>query len=343
MRSLWLAAAFLTLGATSNAQSTTSPWGFDSKEGNTVFLHWGDTAAGRQLRGYDATHLGRPKVIRSLAFRRDGTSTTAGASRQLDVVLTVAETGMTIVDSRLTLGLPGGKVVFNKKKVSFPDWNKPTAKPPAKFDFVLPFNAPFVYRGRQPLAWDVNYTNPTVRPLARMDRDYTAPKRGVASIVGRGCSGFVHYLLLENNGSNAKLFGMRLSLEGRGGPANASAWLFLDFKDSKLTIPGFCTQLHALPTLQLPMTTTARGLIEHRYVSLPYIRAAEGVTFVTQLLAVDTAQRPVPLRISNACRAKMPANSSTISHDAAYAFSPNGHQARFRPHYWGGIPITQIK
>ena len=334
--------SLLVLCTTVAAQ--TSPLGFDRKEGNSLFFHWGSNAAGRQLRGYDASQLRRPKVIRSLAFRRNGTSANAGVSRQLDVVLTVAETGMSVINAVLTRGLPGGKVVFSKKKVSFPDWTQRTPSPPAKFDFVLPFSAPFIYRGLQPLAWDVVYTNPTVSGTAVMDLDRGSARTATGLVLGRACPPFGHVMRLENNGANAKNFGMRLRVFGTGAPPNALGWLFLDFKDSNLTLPGFCTKIHAFPTLQIPLKANARGVFEMHYISLPYIKAAEGVLFVTQLVAVDTSQRPVPLIISIARRARMPASTSTLSHDAAFSWSPGGGQSGIgQPHFWGGIPITQIK
>lgn len=328
------------LAASLPAQSKTSPLGLDAKEGNTVFYHWGGTT-GRQMRVYDNTQLKRPKVLRTLAFRRNGTATNAGGARKLDVKLVIAELDMTVISTDMDAPLPGGKTVLDAKQINFPDWSGGTQNPPAAFDFVLKLSAPLVLQNRKAFAWDLVYKNATVAASAQMDRDYQRALTATGQLLGTGCSGMTHGMRLENNGPGAKSYGMRLRLEAASAPPNAPGWVFVDFKDQNLRLSVVCTAVHALPQIQIPLKANASGAVPRTYVSFPHIPVAQGVTFVTQYFAIDAAIRPIPLRISNGRTATMPTNSTTAGHEACYGWRSNGRTASFL--FFGGCPITELK
>ena len=335
--------AVLLIASGIAAQSSTSPAGLDLREGNTTFWFW-SSSQGTQLRGYDATLPRRARLIRSVAFRRDGQTRGYGAARTLDVVLSLAETPLDVLDAQLLTALPRSIVVFNKTKVSFPDWSAPTPVPPAKFDFVLPLTRSFVYRGNAALAWDLRYRNPSVTSPAAMDREYMGPRGMISGVVEGGCRSFGHELVLENNGPGSRRFGMRMRVYALGAPPNSQGWLFLDFRITRTLVPGFCAAIRAFPTIQIPFRVTSAGFVEMRYFSFPYLKAAEGALFVTQMLAIDPGARPVPLRISDARVARMPANDTPGSLDAVYAWAPLGVKRSWGMwHYWGGAPVLQIR
>jgi hypothetical protein len=331
--------SLLAVAAPLTAQTTTSPRGFDAKEGNTVFFHWA-TATGRRLQGIDDGWRTRPRLVPGIAFRRDGAG--GSTARTLDIKVTMAECNMALVSSDLSRN-QHSNVYANSTLMSFawPDWSAAAVPPPAKFDATIKFPRPWVYTGAGALLWDVEYSNASSNSLSATDRDYTAPTTSAGTVLGTGCAGMAHDMRLENSGPGAPSFGMRIRFDGTS--ANRPAFLLLAAVDSNLTVPGLCTTLRALPILPLiPVgSTTPGGTLPAANVCFPYIAGLQGLPFVTQLLVLDPTQPGFPAKLSNGRRATMPSNASVAAHDAMYAWHTLGGSTTGTT--FGGSLVVDLK
>ena len=323
-----------------SAQGVTSPKGYDTTEGNMIFYHWNGT---RRFQQIDNTHKGTPFVVKSISFRRDGTGGGANATARtfnVSADMGYASWGVasTVMDDNFLAGTKTN--VFTYKSVSMPDWTAvPT--PPAAFDFTLVYDAMWPYTGTSALVWTVSYdSGPSGQ--AQTDRQYVAagPTSSAGTALGTGCiatgnaSAFGHTMTFSNFGASG---GMALTGGVTLAPASTPVTLFLDGVNSNLTIPGLCSVLYALPTIQLPLgTSSATGAITQRVYQVPYNAGIQGGTLFTQCMALDVGQPGYPIVVSNGRQTTMPAAPVGGGTECLYQWSTLP-TVTGSPTYGGGI------
>lgn len=314
--------------------SVTSPKGFDSKEGNTIFY----ASTNRRYQSLDNTNTGSVLPIKYLALRRDtGSASTAGAST-VDATLYMGEADMAVVNTDMDSNfLPGTrKTVFPKAQVNWPDWSSQTPSP-GPFDLRFPFagGSIFLYLGNNALVWDLTLENGT-NTGNRFDRDFTSPSRATGSSLGSGCSGFSLTSYAQSNGPGGGAYSMRFGAFARSGPANQPIALSLALKDANATVPGFCATLHAVPLAVVPLgVSDASGNTSATYLQTKFNSNFNGAQIYSQAFGPGA-----PLALSNGSSVAMPTSSATTGHEASYIWRSVGGTTTFLSA--GGSYIAQL-
>lgn len=287
------------------------------REGNAHFFVFGQA---RTIVGVG--ELPAAATIGQIAFRRDGQGT-QGLARSVDIKVTLSTGDLRILPTDLQ-NLHGSDkaTVVDRTQVRVPNWST-SAGAPAPFDFALKFSKPFAYKSGA-LIWQLDYGKATSFVQMRTDRQIAGSRFVNATRVGTGCAGSEHTMRLENSGSGMRSSAMRIRISGSKGLPNAPTWICLDFQASRVSVPGLCSRLYAVPTVFAPtFPLDATGSLPDVYLGFPYVKALEDQTIVTQLASLDTKQPGIPLRMSEGMQAKMPSNVQTSAVDAAYMwFNP---------------------
>ena len=309
-------ALILALAVAAPAQTTsfTSPKGFQSTEGNTVFYFSLD----RRYQCLDATNLGTVMNLNALALRRDGylTGGSTGAHSFVDLKVGVAAP-LTRIFSNPDRNLVGKPTRVMRKSFQFPDWSVRPTTPPAPFNLVFPFSTPFLYLGARPLVWDMSLSGSN--DILPVDRDFDSTAGWGQTIAGTPCGGFKQRLRFGNAGASAKQFGMFLGCSASGAPANATTLLSLDVRKTSLKIPGWCGMLAVAPTVLVPFDrSTATGKVPEQIFASPFDNNVSGAALFGQLAALQAGS----VQLSDAAKVTMPTNRRLVGHDAAYLWVP---------------------
>ncbi|MBI5853210.1 MAG: hypothetical protein HZB39_19555 [Planctomycetes bacterium] len=324
LRSLVIVAA---IAAIVPAQTfVTSPRGFDTTEGNAAFNHF--SATGRRFHQVDNTHAGQFFVVQSLGFRRDGGANGGGTNNgartaDIEVTMGLADFGFLkrAFDSNY---IPGSRqIVYTRKLTNLPSWTG-NAGTPAPFDFVMPYDTPFVFSGSPALVIDFTHENLVyvggvgATGGSSIDRQYVGATTATGALLATGCiatgnaSAFSQTMRLENNGPALPNYGMRIRVNATAAPASASIILNIDFANANLNFPGLCTTLNALPTISMGVGSSgATGILPETSISFPHNAGFIGGTLVTQLLALDLGQPIIPIVLSSGRQAAFPADPTT--------------------------------
>ncbi|MHC4853939.1 MAG: hypothetical protein ACYTF5_18190 [Planctomycetota bacterium] len=329
------------LGA--QASSISTPKGFLTIEGNATFA----LSTNRRFQIVDATHLRTVIVMRSFALRRDGLAGGGGSGTTLDALLKVGTSrSMNHLYGEPDKNFLGqATTVFNKTNVSFPNWSIKPTTPPAPWTgtqgqaFTLPFSQIYPYLGQNPFIWDLTLKNGT--STGTCDRAYQSPS-GFSSgtkIGSSGCGNFAQSTLAINAGSGAKNFGMSIGFRANNAPANGTVLLSLDIKDSNLTVPGWCSKVHAFPTIIVPFgAATATGLVNLQSFAVPHTKSLEGVPVYSQMASANIAG----IVLSDARRTALPMQSSTAGHDAAYIWYSTKTASASNYVFYGGCLLARL-
>jgi hypothetical protein len=319
----------MLIAASLSAQqwTDTSPKGVLTTEGNATFFHWG---ANRRFQQLDRTHVGTPRLIRSVAWRRDGNgggATAVAMTLDLEVKLGNAKS-WTLIDGKFDNNFrTTPTIVFSKKQVNVPDWTQAPPMPPAAHDFVALFDGAtiFVYTGVDPLIIDFTCENPSLTTGRTMDRDFGQPTWGFSSSLGAGCqvtgraSTFAHSIRMENGGPLLPATGMHMQVSGTNAPSVGPVFLSIAANDANLGIPGLCTNLRAAPGILLPLAMAeANGDVPGVMLQFPYAVALQGATIYTQLYSIDPGQTGIPVSLSNGAATVMPSTFPATTHDCIY-------------------------
>lgn len=115
-------------------------------------------------------------------------------------------------------------------------------------------------------------------------------------------------------------FGLQIVTGATNGPKSTTLLLSLAVQDSNLTIPVWCSKVHAVPLAIAPLNMTdATGRLLNHFLAGPYISTATGLRVVSQLFGLDTGQVG-SIALSNGSTATIPAPPAG-GHEAAYIWS----------------------
>jgi hypothetical protein len=231
--------------------------------------------------------------------------------------------------------------------VSFPDWSS-TAGAPAPFDFVVPLSAPWQFTGNRALLIDVLVVNNSSTGLVNVDRTFVAGVNVQGTDLGGGCAPtgqiapLQHALQLESGGPGQTRVGQRLRVVLNSGIPTQLVFLLLDFTVSDIALPGLCTNLRAVPTITVPLTSTnANGALAPCTLAFPFSPNLVGLPIVTQLAQFDTL-RPagLPLVLSNGCTGQLPGGGASQV-DCAWMVGV-GNRPEVGNVFWGGGMIIAL-
>lgn len=331
-----LTVSMITPLAAQTSGAVSLPKGLLTKEGNTRFF----LSINRRFQGADASHIGTPKVWKSWAMRRDGLVSITTSGGTVDASLTVGVCNMSNMQGDFSKNnfVGATSTVFNQTKVAFPDWSKTQPKTPYPFNFTLPFSKVYVYLAKAPFLWDLTLKNGTTT-TNQCDRDFLLYKTAIGAQVGVGCGSFNHTLSLQNSGPGAKAYGMQARINVTNAPPNANALLSVDFKNSNLTIGGWCSKIYAAPTFLIPLgKSDSVGAIWYQAFAVPYFKIAEGLKIYTQAVSSNSAG----IVLSNGRSATMPVSPGTTAHPSLYMFASTttNKTAGF---FYGGTYVIEMK
>ena len=294
------------------AQGVTSPKGLDTTEGNTTFSHFGGT---RRLQQLEAEYVGTPIVVQTLAWRRNGGGSSATSVRTFDLTVEMGRTNFAAISHAMDQNyLPGTRTtVFGPTQVNFPDWSV-AAPTPAPFDFSVTLATPYVYTGTDALVIDFSYANNSSTGGLTIDRHFTGPTSPTAgTALSTGCiastqsAAFGHTAFMSNLDSAPTVEnGMRFRFAGTNCPAGPVV-LMLDGVNQNLA-GVLCTTLHASPVVTITQVVPAGGTMPDLSLGFRHSLGIAGATLYSQLVAIDAAQTPFPVVLSNGRSTTMPVN-----------------------------------
>jgi hypothetical protein len=279
---------------------------------------------------------GTPRVIRSIAFRRDGrtTTSTTWAPRTLDLTVRCAHTNFTALSATLASNYATPPVTaMTRRSFTTPDLQPVMRTVPAPFTFVLPLDQPFAFNGTLDLLWETEAFGATgsgtQTPLDLCNSGFNLVIPGGYAMNGTGC-------LVPFNGGQELALRSSISLQGfpvdawilaftaTSCPPSAAGVFMMGASDPDLALPGLCANLRVLPLVSLPGTTDATGTWTPLAPitpspRIPYQAGAVGATFTSQVAVLDPA-RPDALKVamSNGLASRLPAQTPTVAIGRAY-------------------------
>ncbi len=337
----------LVLAAAASAQGITSPAGMSLVEGSASFIHWGGS---RRFQQVDYSNAGQPRAFVSIGWRRNGGSTGSAGTRTFDFQVDMGESNFALLSHLLDDNFIVGtrQTVFNQT-VNFPDWS--LAIPgPAPFDFTVSLPVPFVYLGANALVVEFSYTNNSTSGTLSTDREFngpTTPPAGTA--LGTGCvatgrtGAFSHTAYMANaDALPTPEYGMRLRLGGSNAPGAGSVLALIDVNN--LNLGGvLCSTLYPAPTITLPLTAQASGVVPDVNLQFTYHRSLVGLTLYTQLAGVDPGQTPFPIVLSNGRSTAMGSTPIVNAHRCSYAWYTIPSTTGTATHFIGGGMVMNLQ
>lgn len=314
---LRLLLAALALPSAAATQSFTSPRGLGAREGDASHFALFNPAYAR-FQQIDDSQTGHAATLVNVAFRRDAERTAVfGGPRALDLTIRLGDADFAAVSGTFAANwFQPPTVAFVRRTVNTPDWSAAANARPMPFELVLPLDAPFPYGGARALAFELLMENVAAAGSPDVDAEL-GTNAGFLTEYGRatgfGCLAatqpleMTHAIHLENWGAANPGFGMRIGARVDYVDPAQPVVLNLGFADQPLQIPGLCSTLWVLPTLNVPLgTANPQGSIPLRWTNLAHLAALEGVRFYTQALALAPAVPGLPIVVSERRDAVMP-------------------------------------
>lgn len=211
----------------------------------------GSYSGGLRLQQIHGDCRGHAMTIGSLALRANASGgALSGTARAIDVELFVGDADLANAGTSFAGNfIHGATLAMSRRIVQIPQRTGLSADYVGPFDFVLPFDQPFVFSGQDDLAWDfVNYSTDTTRRTGAIN-DLAVPTNGLVGSIAAGvairgnpsCSpyGFAPNLaLVDQNG------GELLLSFGASGVAGQFAAIAIGASDPSIPYPaGSCNQL----------------------------------------------------------------------------------------------------
>jgi hypothetical protein len=292
-RSLFpLASLLFTAGLLAQPNYTVTPRGVDLIELNSsssISLNW-TTGNTTRVQQADNAHLGNARVLRSIAWRRNGTAAKATTwTPKLDILFAHADFSKYSSTFASNYKTTPVTVFSGTQKL---DWTKPSPLPVGLWsDATFPFKAPFVYNGKDALLWETRtFSTSTTSAGYSVDWQRTPAVPATRSwlipqVLGTGCT--------TKNG--------RMTLSGtfsvNSTPTYSLTWNITNTSSSVpvrvyigLTNPNrplLCSRLHTEALLLFPPgSSNASGRASLSF-SGPWTSALIGVPFSAQALAFD--------------------------------------------------------
>lgn len=346
--------AALMTGSLCAQQTIVSPIQNTNVEGNSANAY---PITSNLVPRYLAVHSdigGTPKIIRQLAYRRNGNSAPSSGTRTLDVEVWVGHSRdydqVSYVFADNWIIIPPTNVI-PRQMLNIGPCNAP-AMSPEPFELLFPFTTPFVYVGNTSLAYElVVYSNVSNGLAVSHDSETVTAVTGATSVsTGAGCNAAgktVPMSLSFRQWDNAG------TLEFGGnvvnGPANAPTLLALGSSNPNLAVPGLCGSIftNLILLLNAGVTDSSGELRENGTTTTIAYPAARltfttpntlaGATIYAQAHSIDPG-RTDPIAVCNSNGASFtvmsPGTATPVKSTRIYTFTLQG------PAYPHGTPLA---
>ncbi|MCB9881347.1 MAG: hypothetical protein H6832_04875 [Planctomycetes bacterium] len=350
-----IAIAIATAAATAQF---TSPKGFVTIEGGTNHSYMLFSKGEMRWQAIDRSHVGGgAKIMRELAWRRDGTTATNSAYTARTMGNFEVNIGLSDWDTLQVANLDNnfktGSItqVVKPRTLSVVDVSVQPPTAPATWTTVIKFDAPFIYQGSDPFLWEVKYSSNTITTSTDYSFDFNysgstqyASTSGTA--IGTPCtstgmtSPVSHAMTFYNHASK-----FRITRAVSNMPPNTPVFMYLDAVDSNLTVPGLCAVLHVLPTIVLPLgTTDGTGTLATATIdNIPYVASVVGQDLYFQYWGLDLGQAGFPLSLSAATKITVPSDASVYKVTRFYHYKLPGNTSLITSGPWNGGIVTRFQ
>ncbi len=300
--------SFLLLTAGLTAQ-VVSPVGFGSIEAssNNTYPFTGSAFTYQQIH---SDLRGTPRPVTALAFRRDGTLTSAYAARTVVVDVWMGDGDRATATTTFATNFATTPTqVMTNRTVNLPDHSAVPVALPAAFDTVLTFDVPFVYTGVQDLIWELRMSSNTLTTSYPMDAASGAtntPVNGNAMEFGTGCTTPRGVMKLRWTGSTTSTqHSIRWSVTN--GPASSQGAVVVGNLVG-VPLPGFCDTIRTDGAFfSLSGTTSSTGtLATPTTLTFPYNPSFAGFPLAAQAVVLDATQPGIGLALSNGLLVTIP-------------------------------------
>jgi pimeloyl-ACP methyl ester carboxylesterase len=244
---------------------------------------------------------GAPRMISSLAFRRDGSVPDAYPARTVVIDLYMGTTTIATMGSTFASNFAAAPTqVLTNTSINLPDHSAVPIAIPAPFDTVIPHTA-FPYSGVGDFLWEcrlLSNSNSASYPLDAASGAVASSSNGSTRQVGNGCRTPTGVMELRWLGSTTAA-SMNLRWGVTGGPATAQTTLLMG-TTANILVPGLCANLFCDGAFgSLSGTTTTAGLLNTVNIAVPYDPAYLGFHFSAQAASLDVSQTGIPVAMSN--------------------------------------------
>jgi hypothetical protein len=247
---------------------------------------------------------GRPGTFNRIALRRDGVYRTdpGMVAKTVTASLWFGQ-GVPIAGMSATFAAnfaAGSKTqVATAKVFSLPDWTQKPGAPPAPFDVVLPLDAPYVWSGTGPFAWemrvhDMSSTHPMFADAQRTTEFGTSSGNSYTS----PCPMTGGSIFLSSSFSSSLRGGHVLRWSMATPRLGAPAVIWFGATQANVAVPGLCRSIAAEPTISIPgATRSGDGGYEIAPWLTTYTPAFAGVHVFAQGAVLD-AGRADPIGVA---------------------------------------------
>ncbi|MCA8956273.1 MAG: hypothetical protein KDC87_09365 [Planctomycetes bacterium] len=292
LRHLLALSLLLPASVAGQSKYTVTPRGVDLVElssSSAIALNWtgGNTT---RIQQADDAHTGQPRVLNSIAWRRNGTAATATAwTPTLDIYLghtdinTFSTTFSNNYKTTPTLLFRGSQKL---------DWTSPSSLPVGLWsDATFSFTSPFLYNGTDALLWETQTTSTaTTSSGYSLDWSATAPTTRsslIPQVLGTGCT--------TGNG----VMGLATSFTVDSTPNYTSKWdvtatasnapvsLYLGFANPNF--PLLCGRLHTTAAIAAPLGAANAAGDATLALNSGWLSSMTGIALHAQALAIDSS------------------------------------------------------
>jgi hypothetical protein len=288
---------------------TVSPLAYTNTAGNggNTIPWWSATHHYMQLHG---DLRGRVLVTQGISLRRQpsGTFTTAVA-RTVDLEMFCGPCNVLAPSATYANNYTSPATrVFNRKMANLPDWTQP-ASSPAPWNLVVAFDTPFVHTGASDLAWEALIYSTTSSGTYPTDA-YSGSVAATNVNSGTGCiaTGRTTAMAISNRTTyNANTNMLDASWTSTNGVGSVATAVLIGILNPNQPVPGLCTNLYAVPMVQLVGTSAAAGTFATPVVGMPWSPPIVGGKLHAQSACVDSGRTSgLPISASNGVETTMP-------------------------------------
>jgi len=282
-----LTAASLSSILLAQAPYTVTPRGVDLVElssSTSIALNWPNSTT--RVQQADNAHTGTPRLLTSIAWRRNGTAARANTiTTTLD--LYIAHSDFSSYSNTFASNYKGTPtMVFTGAKVL--DWTAPSSLPVGEWaDATFPFATPFLYNGIDALLWETQTTT-FFATSSNYSLDWSSSPPYTRSslipqILGSGCTTANGQMTLATTFTvDTANFVSSWSVTGAAGNTPTSVYLGVSNPD----FPLLCGRLHTDALVSFPLGPTNATGSASQTITQPWLPSLAGACLSAQALSI---------------------------------------------------------
>jgi len=289
-----LVSVLLTAGLLAQPNYTVTPRGVDLiplNSASSITLNW-STGNTTRVQQADNAHVGTARVLRSIAWRRDGTAAkTTTWTPKLDILLAhvdFSKFSQTFANNYKTTPV---RVFSGSQKL---DWTTASPLPVGLWsDATFVFSAPFVYNGKDALLWESQtFSTSTTSAGYSVDwqRTPTVPATRswlIPQVLGAGCTTKNGKMTLSGTFTVNSTPAYNLTWNVTNASSTVPVRVYIGLFNPN--IPFLCGRLHTDALLLFPPGSSNASGTASLSLGGSWISAMTGVPFSAQAIALDSS------------------------------------------------------